>query len=750
MKGIIKSVDSEPGIQEQLYQLIFKNAAIGIAKINREGYFLKVNRKVTEITGYTEKELLQKTFAEITHPDDLEKDLNQAEALFRGEISSYIMEKRYIRKDKTIVWVKLTGSAIFNARGGFSAFIGIIEDISEKKKTEAELTVKQKQLSSTLSSISDYYMALDRDWRLVKISSGAEKDIFKQASADITGKIIWDLFPVPDHDVFFREYERAFHENVPVHFDAFSILISKWFEVHAYPRENLLDVFFRDITRQKNSEELLRRKIEENEKIMELMPAAVWISEDPKCNLIRGNHMANQFYEAEKDENVSANVTAARRFFKSNTELKPDDLPMQKAATENKPVFNDPIDVLLPSGKVLHMFGSAIPLNDEEGNVRGAIAAFVDITKQRKTENALRKSEEKFRNLANNISQLAWIGNSKGHMLWFNKRWIDYTGFSGVKPESLKWKNIIHPEHFERVTKELSKCLKKGVIWEDTFMLKSKSGNYSWFLCKAVPVYDEKKKIISWFGTGTNIHAQQENEEKLKFDNKLFEDLLYIAAHDLKSPVANMFGVLSLMNQLPPEKKAMFLDRFWDIAHQLENTIHGITDILQVHSTDKSAASVIDIEKLLNKVLREFKENLDPASVHLTLKVQSVFYIETFLYSILKNLISNSVKYCREEVPLSIEISSEMKGSFILLTVRDNGKGIDMEKYGEKLFSPFLRFNTGNTAGTGIGLYLTKNIIGLNGGKIEVESKPGEGTSFCCYLKEYRQESKEISISSFF
>ncbi len=221
----------------------------------------------------------------------------------------------------------------------------------------------------------------------------------------------------------------------------------------------------------------------------------------------------------------------------------------------------------------------------------------------------------------------------------------------------------------------------------------------------------------------------------MKNDNKVFEDLLYIAAHDLKGPVANIHGALDLMDRLPVEKKLMFLDRFRDLANQLDSTIHGVTDILRMRNNEKSAVSDINLKNILNTVLQEL--NLDIRSVKCSFEKPDVSYIGVYLFSIIKNLISNSVKYRREDVPLHIEVISQIKGEYTLLTVKDNGVGIDLERCGDKLFTPFQRVHSKKTKGTGIGLYLIKDIIEKNGGYITVESTPGEGTAFNCFLKEY-------------
>src|SRR5262245_63142112 len=115
---------------------IFENAAIGIARVAPDGRWLEVNQRLCDIVGYTREELMTKTFGEITHPDDLELDWNQARRLLAGKIENYSMEKRYYRKDGCVVWVNLTVSLMRNEDGSPDYFISIVEDICTRKWME--------------------------------------------------------------------------------------------------------------------------------------------------------------------------------------------------------------------------------------------------------------------------------------------------------------------------------------------------------------------------------------------------------------------------------------------------------------------------------------------------------------------------------------------------------------------------------------------------------------------------------------
>ncbi len=131
-------------LSEQRFRGTFENAAIGLAHIGLDGRWLRVNQTICRITGYSEAELLPLTYAEITHPDDLEADLMFVDRLLAGEIDNYSMVKRYLRKDGSIVWVNLTVSLLRELNGDPLHFISAVEDISAKRTAQEELDRQRK------------------------------------------------------------------------------------------------------------------------------------------------------------------------------------------------------------------------------------------------------------------------------------------------------------------------------------------------------------------------------------------------------------------------------------------------------------------------------------------------------------------------------------------------------------------------------------------------------------------------------
>ncbi|QLE44124.1 PAS domain S-box protein [Nostoc sp. C052] len=144
---------------EEKFRAMFDQAAVGITLVALDGRFIQVNPALCEITGYSHEELIQMNFQEITHPDDLAVDWENARRVLAKEISGYSLEKRYIRKDGSIVWVNLTSSAVWDANGQPNYALGIIEDISERKRVEATQNFLV-EASTLLAASLDYEIAL--------------------------------------------------------------------------------------------------------------------------------------------------------------------------------------------------------------------------------------------------------------------------------------------------------------------------------------------------------------------------------------------------------------------------------------------------------------------------------------------------------------------------------------------------------------------------------------------------------------
>jgi len=145
---------------EERLRVIFEQAAVGIAQVAPCGRFLQVNQRYCDLAGYTKSEMLERTFQEITHPDDLETDLEQMRRLFAGKIPTFSMEKRFVRKDGQLQWTNLTVSLVRNSAATPQYTIGVIEDIQERKRAEEQLQASEERYRTVSELISDYAYSL--------------------------------------------------------------------------------------------------------------------------------------------------------------------------------------------------------------------------------------------------------------------------------------------------------------------------------------------------------------------------------------------------------------------------------------------------------------------------------------------------------------------------------------------------------------------------------------------------------------
>ncbi|MBA2479118.1 MAG: PAS domain S-box protein [Planctomycetes bacterium] len=158
---------------------------------------------------------------------------------------------------------------------------------------------------------------------------------------------------------------------------------------------------------------------------------------------------------------------------------------------------------------------TASPIH-EAGEIVGTVVEIQDITARKRSENDLRESEARFRAMADNIAQLAWIADKTGWIFWYNRRWFDYTGTTLEEMQGWGWQKVHHPDHVDRVTVKFRHHIENGQAWEDTFPLRGIDGKFRWFLSRAFPIRDDAGIIIQWFGTNTDITKQRDDEEALR------------------------------------------------------------------------------------------------------------------------------------------------------------------------------------------------------------------------------------------
>ena len=166
----------------------------------------------------------------------------------------------------------------------------------------------------------------------------------------------------------------------------------------------------------------------------------------------------------------------------------------------------------------------------DTGAITNWLGTAIDIHDRQAAEQSLREEEARFRDLADNIAQLAWMTDATGYIFWYNQRWYDYTGTTLEEMQGWGWQKVHHPDFVEPVTARFADYVARGAAWEDTFPLRGADGAYRWFLSRAFPIRNEGGEIVRWFGTNTDITGEREASAAVRRSEERFRSLVTATA----------------------------------------------------------------------------------------------------------------------------------------------------------------------------------------------------------------------------
>ncbi len=368
---------------------------------------------------------------------------------------------------------------------------------------------------------------------------------------------------------------------------------------------------------------------------------------------------------------------------------------------------------------------------------------------------AMRASQElvglgdRFRTLADNIPQLAWMAEANGRIYWYNQRWYDYTGLSTTDMDSDGWKQVHDPDYVEGASERFLEAIRTGEPWKDTFPLRGKDGEYRWFLSMAQPIRDAGGEILRWFGTNTDVTAQREQEQQLAAARDAAEDanraksqFLANMSHELRTPLSAVIGYSEMLEEEVEElgEKHLLddLSKIKSNARHLLSLINDVLDISKIEANKMEVfAETFEIATMVREVASTVGSLVEKKANTLVVEagdeLGSMHTDVVKLRQVLINLLSNAAKFT-ENGRIVIGARRHVEGTRddIVFTVRDTGLGMSEEQL-SRLFQRFAQADVSTTrrfGGTGLGLAITKAFSGMLGGSVSVTSTPGEGSVF--------------------
>ena len=412
----------------------------------------------------------------------------------------------------------------------------------------------------------------------------------------------------------------------------------------------------------------------------------------------------------------------------------------------------------------------AIPLLDAEGNLHQWVGVHTDVTEQKEAEEKIKKSEQKFRLLADSMPQHIWTSDSEGNVNYFNQSIFDYSGLTMEQINGRNgWIQIVHPEDREENIKKWTDSIITGKDFLVEHRFRRHDGVYRWQLSRAIPQRDNNGNIQMWVGTSTDIQDQKtfatelerqveertkelgRKNHELEKMNKELESFVYISSHDLQEPLRKIQTFASYISEREVKNLSEigkdYFDRMFKSAQRMQILIQDLLAYSRTNSTELNFEN-IDLNKIIDDIKDELKDELKEKNATIETNQLCEAYIIPFQFrQLMNNLIINSLKFSIPENPPHIRIKCEIANGlafnnvellpqkqYCRITVSDNGIGFEPQ-YSEKIFELFKRLHGKNEyKGTGIGLAIVKKIVDNHNGVIVANGKPNEGATFDIYI----------------
>lgn len=372
------------------------------------------------------------------------------------------------------------------------------------------------------------------------------------------------------------------------------------------------------------------------------------------------------------------------------------------------------------------------------------VGTIEDVTDRKRAEDSITESENRFRLLADHMSQFAWIADNNGDIYWFNKRWFEYTGSTLEDMKGWGWTSSHHPDHLDRVVRKFRRSvLQTGEEWEDTFPLRGKDGFYRWFLSRAIPIRNVSGEIMQWFGTNTDVTELREIEQELRLAQSKAEqasqaktNFLANMSHEIRSPMTAIMGYLDLLTIESEEDK----ERIEIIKRNSNFLLTLINDILDLSKIEAGRLSLDPITcspaTLTAEIIRLMRVPAEEKPIELTHEfvtpIPEQIEIDAIrLRQILVNLVGNAIKFTQKG-SVRVAVSFDRRYRHLNWEVIDTGIGIDFEQQ-QRVFQAFEQADASivrKYGGSGLGLAISVRLAKLFGGNISIASTPGIGSCF--------------------
>lgn len=706
-----------------------------------------MNPAFTTMTGFTREEVLGKAARSFTSghaPDSLHDEIRktvQSGRSWKGEVVSR-------RKDGTYYQQEIRATPLRDARRQLDGYIAFHRDVTEERKFE-----ETHQFLAAIAEGADDAIVTSTPAGIILTWNSGAASLFGHTAEEAVGKHL-SIYISPEELPKVAAYRARLLRNVKgpeldlmcVHRDGKKIRICATGAPITNSRGEVVgtSVVLRDFSERKRAQEALHGSEDHFRTLAEHGPAMMWSTgADGEIQFV--NRAFREYYGIVQDDLLEERW----KLF-----VHPDDAVAYAAAFHRSisehVSLREETRVLRSDGEWRRVAVYAEPRVSPGGEFLGLVGVTKDITERRQTEQAIRSSEERFRQLAENIREVFWMRTPSGEeIVYVSPAYEQVWGRTcdSLYQNPMSWDDSIVPEDLERANAAFL-CQLRGETLDSEYRIFTPNGETKWIRDRAFPVVDSDGKVIRIVGIAEEITERKRYEAELidarvKADaaSQAKSDFLANISHEIRTPMNGVIGMVQLMllTELTAEQQ-----RFATIAQSSGRTLLALIDeILDFAQVDagKIVLEKLDfnLRELLSEVSRSAAIAADAKGLTVDCEVSEdvpevVSGDPRRLRQTLTNLAANAVKFT-ERGGLSLRVTLDRKAqdtALVRFSVSDTGIGIRREQ-AAMLFSPFVQADSSSTrkyGGTGLGLAISKRLVGLMGGTIGVDSEEGKGSNF--------------------